>query len=343
MPGLRFYPADAVEAALDYPGLIAALREAFAGDAVAPLRHVHRLDPAADARLLLMPAWRGGDLGVKLVTVFPRNRDSGLATVASLYVLFDGAGGAPRAVLEAEPLTLRRTAAVSALASTYLSRADSRTLLVVGTGRLAPYMAAAHATVRRFRRILVWGRSPEGARRLAADLARRRLPARPVDDLAGAAAQADVITCATTAREPLVRGAWVRPGTHVDLVGAFTPEMRESDDVLLARAEIVVDTYAGALAEAGDLVQAIGSGAISRASVRAELSEIVTGRHPGRTGDAAVTVFKSVGAAIEDLCAAALVAGRSRGRGFSSGSARDRGRNRRRASRGSRRPPTRAA
>ena len=342
MAALRFYPAHAVEAALDYPRLIAALREAFAGGAVAPLRHVHRVGPAGDARLLLMPAWRDGELGVKLVSFFPRNRDRGLATVASLYVLFDGASGAPLAVLDAEPLTLRRTAAASALASTYLSRPDSRTLLVVGTGRLAPYMAAAHATARRFERVLVWGRSRDGARRLAADLARQGLPARPVEDLAAAAAQAEVITCATTAREPLLHGSWLRPGTHVDLVGAFTPEMRESDDALLARADVFVDTYAGALAEAGDLVQAIAGGAIARASVRAELSELASGRHPGRTGNAAVTVFKSVGAAIEDLCAAALVTARSRGRALSSGSGRDRARSRRRASRGSRRPPTRA-
>src|SRR5690348_13468316 len=206
---------------------------------MAPLRHVHRVNPAEEARLLVMPAWReGAELGVKLVTVYPRNPARGLATVASLYVLFDGADGRPLALLDAEPLTLRRTAAASALASTYLSRADSRTLLVVGTGRLAPYMAAAHASVRRYARGLVWGRSGEGAARIAAGRARRGLPARAVSDLAGAAGEADVVTCATTAREPVLRGAWLRPGTHVDLVGAFAPDMRECDDALLARAEI---------------------------------------------------------------------------------------------------------
>jgi ornithine cyclodeaminase/alanine dehydrogenase-like protein (mu-crystallin family) len=312
VPALRFYPADEVEAALDYPALIAALCQAFRAGASAPLRHVHRVNAKEDGRLLLMPAWReGSEIGVKLVTVFPRNSGRALSTVASLYVVFDGADGRPLALLAGEPLTLRRTAATSALASTFLSRSDSRTLLVVGTGRLAPHMAAAHTSVRKFERVLVWGRSDEGARGIAESLALRGLPARPATDLASAAAEADVITCATTARAPVLRGAWIRPGTHVDLVGAFTPDMRESDDALVSGGEIFVDTYAGALSEAGDLVQAMRSGAISRASVRADLAELVSGRHPGRTSDVAVTVFKSVGAAIEDLCAATLVVARS--------------------------------
>jgi ornithine cyclodeaminase/alanine dehydrogenase-like protein (mu-crystallin family) len=307
---LRFYSTGEVDAALDYPALIAALRDAFGRGASAPLRHVHRV--GEDGRLLLMPAWReGGDIGVKLVTVFPRNRGRGLATVASLYVLLDGATGRPLALIDAEPLTLKRTSAASALASSYLSRADSRTLLVVGTGRLAPYMAAAHASVRGFERVLVWGRSGEAARRVAASLSEQGLPAREAGDLARAAAEADVITCATTAREPVLRGAWIQPGTHVDLVGSFTPDARECDDALVSGAEIFVDTYAGALAEAGDLVQPMRSGAISRESVRAELADLVAQRHPGRTTARAVTVFKSVGTAIEDLCAAGLVVSRA--------------------------------
>jgi ornithine cyclodeaminase len=215
-------------------------------------------------------------------------------------------------VLDGEPLTLRRTAATSALASTYLSRADSKTLLLVGTGRLAPHMAAAHGTVRDFERVLVWGRSEDKARALVERLSGEGISAQAVRDLARAAAEADVITCATTAREPVLHGAWIRSGTHVDLVGAFAPDMRESDDALLARAELFVDTCGGALEEAGDLLQAMESGAISRDSVRAELAELVCGRHPGRTSSGAITVFKSVGAAVADLCAAGLVMARNR-------------------------------
>jgi ornithine cyclodeaminase len=295
-----------VHAALDWRALVGALREAFRAGANAPVRASYPVTAAGD-RLLLMPAWAGESLGVKIVTVFPGNRARGLASVSALYLLMDGTTGHPLALVDGEALTLRRTAAASALAATHLARADSRTLLVVGTGALAPYMAAAHCALRPIDRVLVWGRSVEHARTTTARLVAEGLPAGVCADLAAGLAVADLVTCATTAREPIVRGAHVRPGTHVDLVGAFTPEMRESDDELVKRAEVFVDTFAGALKEAGDLVQPINGGAIAREHVRAELADLVTGRHPGRGSAAAVTLFKSVGTALEDLCAARLV------------------------------------
>ena len=302
-------PAADVHAALAWPLLVDALRDAFVAGATAPVRSSHAVTPAGD-RLLLMPAWDGTGLGVKIVTVFPRNRERGLASVGALYVLLDGATGHPVALIDGEALTLRRTAAASALASTYLSRPEARTLVVVGTGALAPYLAEAHCAVRPLERVLVWGRHADRAERVAASLAARGLPARAAANLDDALAEADIVTCATTAREPIVRGARVRAGTHVDLVGAFTREMRESDDDLVARAEVYVDTYAGALKEAGDLVQPIEDGAIAREHVRAELAELCAGTHAGRTDRDAVTLFKSVGTALEDLCAARLVARR---------------------------------
>jgi ornithine cyclodeaminase len=295
-----------VHAALGWRALTDALREAFRAGANAPVRSSYPVTDAGD-RLLLMPAWSAASLGVKVVTVFPGNRARGLASVSALYLLMDGTTGHPLALVDGEALTLRRTAAASALAATYLARADSKTLLVVGTGALAPYMAAAHCALRPIDRVLVWGRSPDHARATAARLAGEGLPAEVCADLAAGLTVADIVTCATTAREPIVRGALVRPGTHVDLVGAFTPEMRESDDALVQRAEVFVDTFAGALKEAGDLVQPINGGAIARGHVRAELADLVAGRHPGRGSAAAVTVFKSVGTALEDLCAARLV------------------------------------
>jgi len=301
--------ADRVHAALDWPSLVDALRAAFAAGATAPVRSSYPVTPEGD-RLLLMPAWDGTGLGVKIVTVFPRNRERGLASVGALYVLMDGTTGHPIALIDGEALTLRRTAAASALASSYLSRPDSRTLLVVGTGALAPYMAAAHCAVRSIERVLVWGRHADRAERTASTLAAQGLAATAVANLDAGLAEADIVSCATTAREPIVRGAQVRAGTHVDLVGAFTPEMRESDDDLVARAEVFVDTYAGALKEAGDLAQPIGRGAIAREHVRAELAELATGAHPGRRTRDEVTLFKSVGTALEDLCAARLVAKR---------------------------------
>ena len=304
---IRHIPAAEVHAALGYPGLIEALRAAFAAGAEAPVRSSYPVTPAGD-RLLLMPAWRAGeDLGVKLVTVFPGNRQRGLASVSALYVLLDGATGHPLALLDGEALTLRRTAAASALASTYLSRADSRCLLVVGTGALAPYMAAAHCAVRPIDRVLVWGRSRERAAATAAALAKDGMAANAVDTLREGLALADIVTCATTAREPVILGAEVRPGTHVDLVGAFTREMRESDDALVANAQVFVDTRAGALKEAGDLVQPIEAGALAPDHVVAEMADLVLGRHAGRASPTAITLFKSVGTALEDLCAARLV------------------------------------
>jgi len=304
---LPFLSAAEVHAALDYRLLAEALRAAFRAGCVAPLRHVHDVTGEGD-RLLLMPAWRPGeDLGVKLVTVFPRNRGHGVATVSALYVLLDGATGHPRALIDGEALTLRRTAAASALASTFLARENSAVLLVIGTGALAPHMARAHCALRPISKLLLWGRHPARARALAAQLHGEGLPARALADLPEALAQADIVCCATTATEPVVRGELVRSGTHVDLVGGFTRDMRESDDALIARAEIFVDTYAGALQEAGDLVQPLASGVLARARVCAELAELVAGTHPGRRSADEITLFKSVGTALEDLCAARLV------------------------------------
>jgi len=309
---LPYITGDDVHAALDYPALIEALREAFAAGAEAPVRASHAVTAAGD-RLLLMPAWRAGaGIGVKIVTVFPRNPARGLASVSALYVLLDGATGHPVALLDGEALTLRRTGAASALASTYLSRPGSRVLAVIGTGRLAPYMAEAHCAVRPIERVLVWGRRPERARSLAATLSAGGIPAEGAADLDATLAAADIVTCATTAREPVLPGAKVRAGTHVDLVGGFVRDMREADDALIGRAELYVDTFAGALAEAGDLVQPIARGTLAREAIRAELADLVTGRAPGRGDPRAITLFKSVGTALEDLAAARLVAARLR-------------------------------
>ena len=309
MTALHYYDASEVHAALDFPSLVDALRDAFVAGATAPVRASHAIGERGD-RLLLMPAWNAASLGVKIVTVFPRNRERGVASVAALYVLLDGATGHPVALIDGEAITLRRTGAASALASRYLSRAESKHLVVVGTGALAPYMAAAHCSVRTFERVSVWGRSHEAAVRTADVLAASGLPAVAVGDLRAALADADVVTCASTSREPIVRGEDVRAGTHVDLVGAFTRDMRESDDALVAGSTVFVDTFAGALAEAGDLLQPIAAGSIAREHVVAELADLASGRHPGRRDAAEVTLFKSVGTALEDLCAARMVAGR---------------------------------
>lgn len=307
---MRSFSAAEVHAVLDYPTLIEALRDAFRkGGEAMPVRQSHDVGfGGAAAHLLTMPAWeRGKALGVKLVTVFPQNATRGIGAVSSLYVLFDGETGVPLAMIDGEALTNRRTAAASALASTYLSRPDSATLLMVGTGHLAHHLPPAHAAVRPIKNVMIWGRNTDRAAVLAAKLSEQGLPAKPVTDLEAALAQADIVSCATTASEPLVTGKHLKPGTHVDLVGAFTPQMRECDDDTVLCSSVFVDTYAGALKEAGDLVQPIAAGLFQAEAVRGDLHELTSGARQGRRDASEITLFKSVGAAIEDLAAATLL------------------------------------
>jgi ornithine cyclodeaminase/alanine dehydrogenase-like protein (mu-crystallin family) len=308
---IPYVSAQQVSAALPYPALIPALREAFCANIQAPTRHVHTVSEQDSTVLLLMPTWHSqSSMGVKLVTVSPENSARQLPTVHSIFILFDTKTGVPIAMIDGEELTLRRTAAASALASTYLSRPDSTTLLIVGTGKLAPYMAAAHCAARPIRNIKVWGRSQEKAEYTAQQIRLQDLPqgviVQAVTDLELEARNADIISCATTSTTPIVLGQWIQPGAHVDLVGGFKPNMREADDDLIRTATVFVDTMAGALAEAGDLIQPIASGSFSPAAVAAELADLSAGRHNGRSNALQVTLFKSVGTGIEDLCAANL-------------------------------------
>ena len=287
-----------------------ALEAAFvAGDTVAPQRHAHAL--GAGGSLLLMPAWSGDALGVKLVTVMPQAAAQGLPTVQASYLLSERHSGALLALLDGEALTLRRTAAASALAARHLMRDGARTLLIVGAGRLAPWLVRAHLALRpSLVHVRVWARRSESAQALARQLHGEGIDATVPADLALAlaVAEADVISCATTSAEPVVRGAWLRPGTHLDLVGGFRADMREIDDEAVARCQpIVVDTRAGALTEAGDLVQPLARGVIAPHDISGELAELLRGECAGRTADDQITLFKSVGTALEDLVAAQLV------------------------------------
>jgi ornithine cyclodeaminase len=316
---VRVYSAAEVHAALPWGPLADALQAAFVRGAQVPLRHAHALAPTDT--LLLMPAWDERLLITKLVTVIPGAPSTVEATVMAL----DRATGHPLAVLDGEALTLRRTAATSALAARHLALPDVDTLLVVGTGRLAAWMARAHVALRPgLKRVLVWGRRFEVAQALAGELRAEFTAARstdgvvealptimavPTEGLEAACREARLISCATTSTEPLVRGSWLTPGTHLDLVGGFKPHMREADDEAVARARIVVDTHAGAGAEAGDLVQPLQRGVITRDAVLGELAELLRGDCVGRRFPQDITLFKSVGTALEDLAAARQVLG----------------------------------
>jgi alanine dehydrogenase len=302
---------------LDFPSLIEALRVMFRDGCEAPARHHHGISAATaestPGTLLLMPAWQAGRaLGIKIVTVFPDNALRSLPAVYGSYLLLDAATGAPVALIDGTALTLRRTAAASALAAGFLARPESAIHLMVGTGALAPHLVSAHAAARPIRQTRIWGRDPKKAGALAARLRGAGIAAAPVVDLEAAAGAADIITCATLAREPLIRGAWLRPGTHLDLVGGFTPEMREADDAAIVRASVYVDTDA-ALREAGDIVQPLRSGYLARERIVGDLFGLARGICPGRRDPAEITLFKSVGTALEDLAAAELAVRRAGG------------------------------
>lgn len=306
---MRVYSASAVEAALETPALVEQLRDVFRSQITVPPRQ-HYSVPVGDApaaTLLLMPAWQETRyIGVKIVSVFPGNGRQGLPSVMGAYVLMSARTGEPLAMIDGRMLTLRRTAAASALAAKYLARADASRLLMIGTGALAPHLILAHAMVRPIREVVIWGRTPAKAEALARSLTSRYLKISATTDLPAAVSGAHVISCATLSHEPLVRGEWLQPGQHLDLVGGFTPEMREADDMAIERSRVYVDTPV-ALKEAGDIVRPLQSGVLVEKMIAGDLAELAQGRCHGRSFYNQITLFKSVGTAIEDLGAAMLL------------------------------------
>ena len=304
---VEFIDAQQIRQHLDWTRLVDALAVAFSGASVnAPARQRHVLGGDEHAPTsLIMPAWDASYLGVKVVNVFPGNAARGRPTVTGTYLLMDGGTGEPLAVLDADELTAWRTAAASLLAASRLARPDSAVLAVVGAGRIARQLVVAYESAFALGRIVVWSRRVEGARHLVDELGLAH--AEVGTDLASACAEADIITCATLAEAPLVRGAWLRPGTHLDLVGGFKPSMREADDAAVRRARVYVDSFDGALTEAGDIMAPLKDGVISKSDIVGDLFALMQGHAPGRGDEREVTLFKSVGHALEDLVAAAAV------------------------------------
>jgi ornithine cyclodeaminase/alanine dehydrogenase-like protein (mu-crystallin family) len=298
-----------VAAALPYEQLVETLKEAFTIDVDVPPRAHHEVSvPGGKAGiLLLMPAWRSGaHMGVKIVTVFPDNAKLGYPAVYGSYLLMSAESGKPVALLDGTELTLRRTAAASALASTYLSREDASKLLMVGTGNLAPHLIRAHGTARPIKEVCVWGRRREAAQLLADQISGSTFDVSVAGDLEEEIRNADIISCATLASEPIVKGEWLSPGQHLDLVGAFMPKMSEADSAAVSLADVYVDTRAGAFSEAGEIVQAIERGSISKSDIQGSLRDLASGAVNGRSTAEEITLFKSVGTALEDLAAAEL-------------------------------------
>lgn len=309
---------DKVDTLLDHEALATALAEAFRGGVKAPTRHHHTIErpDGTDSGMLLMPAWtdfeqRGhsdnGYIGVKIATVSPDNNNIGQPAVMATYLLADGRTGEPLALIDGQALTLWRTATASALAGRYLAPVGTSTMTMIGAGKLAPHLIRAHAAMHPIETVYVWNRNHDHAKALAALLSDETFDTIATEDRAAAIAGSDLVSAATISADPLIEGIWLKPGTHIDLVGAYTPDMRESDDEAVRRAILFVDTFDGALTEGGDLVQPLESGLIARSDIAADLAMLCRGDHPGRTRDDQITLFKSTGAALEDFAAGCLV------------------------------------
>ncbi len=300
---MRVVSAEEVHRLLDYPSLVEALRELFRRGAERLERYVIS-EPIAGQRQndwLILPAWQfGRHQGIKLVSVFPENEAKGLASVQGLYVLFDGTNGIPLAAMDGAAITLRKTAANSALAATYLARRDTGTLLMLGAGAMALPLIEAHCAVRPIRRVLVWNRTLARAEAVAAKVNLPGVTAKAASDIPSAMAEADVISAATMSTTPLIQGRWLKPGHHLDLVGGFREEMREADDEAVRRSRIFVDARFTAAAHAGDICQPLASGLIADSDIT-DTFQLARGERPGRQDDGEITLFKSGGGGHEDL------------------------------------------
>jgi len=307
---MRIFDAATTRKALHFEALIPALRELFAQGCVVPPRHVHEIAAAtggAGVTSLVMPAWIPGRyFGLKVVNIAPDNAARGLPALHASYLLHDAETGAPLALIDGDQITARRTAAASALAASFLARADARHLLVVGAGQVARLLPAAYRVVRPIEQVTVWARRPQEAEALAHALSDAGVAASASRDLAHASGEADVVSVATLAIAPLIEGRWLRPGCHLDLIGSFTPAMREADDACFAGADLWVDTEE-ALKKSGDLLGPMARGVFAAGDVRGTLAALARGEARGRSSDDQRTVFKSVGTALEDLAAAILV------------------------------------
>lgn len=303
-----------VQNILSYPKLIEALKKAFQEDYVVPMRHHHDFDnPTAskDSTLLLMPAWQAGQfLGVKVVTVSPDNHHQQLPAIHGTYLLFNAATGQPILQADARCLTSKRTAAASALAASYLAKPDSKNLLMVGTGALSSQLIEAHAQVRPLEKVFVWGRNPKKAQAVIDQLTHtsiHQLSFEVATDLATTVPEVDIISVATLSPKPLILGEWLQAGQHIDLVGSYKPDMREADDAVISKSKIYVDTLEGAPKESGDLAIPLKNGLIQLSTIQGDLFDLCSAKIQGRQTDKEITLFKSVGHALEDLAAAKLL------------------------------------
>jgi len=300
---------EQIESALGYDALITALKDIFCSDYEMPLRHHHFYENAEHGQnaLILMPVWNNEFMGVKQVVVAPLNYKKNLPAIHAFYTLMDANTGEQLAIMNAAELTARRTACTSALAASYLAPRNTRKLLVIGGGKVARHLVPAHKAVRQYDEVLVWMRDEEKLTAFVNQLALDGHQVKAAADLAAAVQQADVISCATLSPTPVIKGAWLKPGTHLDLIGSHKPDTREADDEVILKSLIYVDSRIGALHETGELAIPIANGILKETDVKADIAALCRGIHQGRETEDEITLFKSAGLAVEDLAAALLV------------------------------------
>ena len=301
---------------LDYPTLVDALAEYHLRDVdeVRSMVLEQERGSGVTNRFLAGPTWQHGRaLGTKLVTVFPDNEHngSGLPSVQAVYVLFDGKNGEPLACIDGTALTLRKTAADSALGAKLLASPTPERMVMVGAGAMAPHLIMAHCAVRpSIKTVEIWNRTPKRAEELASSMQLENVAISAIQDIEAAARQADIISCATMATEPVIEGAWLKPGAHLDLVGSYMPFMRECDDAAIARASVFVDSPWSAVKDSGEIISALDSGSLKLDEILANNFTLVRGEHPGRTRDDEITLYKNGGGGHLDLMVAQYLYGR---------------------------------
>lgn len=309
MKNIPYIHEDFIEKNVHFPELIEALRQAFSNDDVlVPMRHHHDFpNPQVeeDSTLLLMPAWKPSkQAGVKIATVSPANGQFDLPAIQGIYIYLDALKGSVLALLEAKSLTTKRTAAASALASKYLSKKNANSLLMIGTGALAPNLIRAHASVRPIKKVFVWGRNYAKSEKLCKDFQDSPFSIEPIKNIEDKIAEVDIVSSATLSKTSLILGKYLKPGQHIDLVGAYKTDMREADDDVIKKSEVFVDTFQGGLKESGDIVIPLKNKTLKREDIKADLFDLTSEKKKGRNNDEEITVFKSVGHALEDLAAA---------------------------------------
>ena len=298
-----------IENNTNFTELISEIKNHFNSDEViVPMRQHHDFpnpEVQADSTLLLMPAWNPSkNAGVKIVTVSPENGQFDLPSIQGTYIYFDAIKGSIKAILEAKSLTVKRTAAASALASSYLSKENSNSLLMIGTGALSTNLIKAHISVRPIKEIFVWGRNFDKAKAICKQLKSEKFTISAIESIEEKISNVDIISCATLSKTPLILGKHLKKGQHIDLVGAYKKDMREADDETISRASVFVDTFQGGLKESGDIVIPLENGTLTKEEIKADLFELCSNKKTGRKSEEEITVFKSVGHALEDLAAA---------------------------------------